>query len=256
MKLRTEWILLFALAASPLLGQTSNDGTRDLLRNPLPGARPSAPQTYGANDSLQRIAVQSFAPVASTEGYAYTNGTTSFTRYATIAGSQPFAAHPVLPSGAVVTAVDFDVCDSSASDDISVAVLTTDRFGQGIQQVGPTFTTESAPGCVTLTDDLGATNIIVDNTSQIVLDVILASGDASNSFAGATVHYHLQVSPGPVTADFTDVPTSHPFFQFVEALYHAGITAGCGGGNFCPDTPLTRGQMAVFLSKALGLQFP
>jgi hypothetical protein len=27
-------------------------------------------------------------------------------------------------------------------------------------------------------------------------------------------------------------------------------------GNFCPDGPLTRGQMAVFLSKALGLQFP
>jgi hypothetical protein len=52
------------------------------------------------------------------------------------------------------------------------------------------------------------------------------------------------------------VPTNHPFFQFVEALAASGITAGCGNGNFCPDAPLTRGQMAVFLSKALGLHWP
>ena len=49
---------------------------------------------------------------------------------------------------------------------------------------------------------------------------------------------------------------SHPFFQHVEALATSGITAGCGGGNFCPDHPLTRGQMAVFLAKALGLHWP
>jgi hypothetical protein len=64
------------------------------------------------------------------------------------------------------------------------------------------------------------------------------------------------VSPAPVFPDFNDVPTTHPFFQFIEALYASGITAGCGSGNYCPDAPLTRGQMAVFLSKALGLQWP
>jgi beta-N-acetylhexosaminidase len=56
-------------------------------------------------------------------------------------------------------------------------------------------------------------------------------------------------------ATFSDVPTSHPFFQFVEALSRSAITSGCGGGNFCPDAPLTRGQMAVFLSLGLGLHF-
>jgi S-layer homology domain len=35
----------------------------------------------------------------------------------------------------------------------------------------------------------------------------------------------------------------------------AGITAGCGGGRFSVDDPITRGQMAVFLSLALGLHF-
>jgi hypothetical protein len=51
------------------------------------------------------------------------------------------------------------------------------------------------------------------------------------------------------------VPTSHPLFQFIEALVASGTTAGCGGGNYCPNAPLTRGQMAVFLAKALGLQW-
>jgi hypothetical protein len=65
-----------------------------------------------------------------------------------------------------------------------------------------------------------------------------------------------QVSPPPATASFGDVPLDHPLSQFVEALAKSGITGGCGGGNFCPDNPLTRGQMAVFLAKGLGLSWP
>ena len=68
--------------------------------------------------------------------------------------------------------------------------------------------------------------------------------------------YRLQVSPAPATATFpNDVPTSHPFFRFVEALAAAGITGGCGTGSYCPDAPVTRGQMAVFIANALGLHF-
>ena len=55
---------------------------------------------------------------------------------------------------------------------------------------------------------------------------------------------------------FGDVPASHPFYQFIEALAASGITGGCGPGVYCPDAPLTRGQMAAFLSKALGLHWP
>jgi hypothetical protein len=64
------------------------------------------------------------------------------------------------------------------------------------------------------------------------------------------------VSPAPQTATFGDVPVDHQFFRFVEALAAAGITGGCGNGNFCPNNPVTRGQMAAFLSIALGLHFP
>lgn len=65
----------------------------------------------------------------------------------------------------------------------------------------------------------------------------------------------LAVSQAPATPTFNDVPTSHPFFQFIEALKASGITGGCQASPplYCPDAPLTRGQMAVFLAKALGL---
>jgi hypothetical protein len=49
---------------------------------------------------------------------------------------------------------------------------------------------------------------------------------------------------------FPDVPTSHPFYFSVENLFHNGITGGCGGADYCPATPVTRGQMAVFLLKS------
>jgi hypothetical protein len=39
-------------------------------------------------------------------------------------------------------------------------------------------------------------------------------------------------------------------------LAASGVTVGCGGGNYCPDAPLTRRKMAVCLAKALGLQWP
>jgi hypothetical protein len=59
----------------------------------------------------------------------------------------------------------------------------------------------------------------------------------------------------PVTASFSDVPVGHPFYQSVELIKAAGLTAGCGGGQFCPDAAVTRAQMAAFLAQALGLRF-
>jgi S-layer homology domain len=82
------------------------------------------------------------------------------------------------------------------------------------------------------------------------------TGEGRLALGAVRVNWRRQVSPAPSTASFADVPTDHPLFQFIQALYASGITAGCGGDNFCPNAPLTRGQMAVFLSKALGLHWP
>ena len=50
---------------------------------------------------------------------------------------------------------------------------------------------------------------------------------------------------------FTDVPTSDGAYRFVENLLHNGITSGCGGGNYCPASDVSRWQMAVFLATAM-----
>jgi hypothetical protein len=56
--------------------------------------------------------------------------------------------------------------------------------------------------------------------------------------------------PPPCAGVFADVPCSSPFAPWIEQLAAEGITGGCGGGNFCPASPVRRDQMAPFLIKA------
>jgi hypothetical protein len=51
---------------------------------------------------------------------------------------------------------------------------------------------------------------------------------------------------------FNDVPTSSTYHTTTARLVGAGITGGCGGGNYCPNAAVTRGQMAAFLNRGLG----
>ena len=53
---------------------------------------------------------------------------------------------------------------------------------------------------------------------------------------------------------FSDVPTSAFYHDSVSAIKNAGITSGCTTTKYCPNSSVTRGQMAVFLNKlgALG----
>jgi len=56
--------------------------------------------------------------------------------------------------------------------------------------------------------------------------------------------------PACTTSIFTDVPCSSPWATWVNELVARGVTAGCGGGKYCPDTAVQRDQMAVFLVRA------
>gem|GEM_PF-6817958 len=49
---------------------------------------------------------------------------------------------------------------------------------------------------------------------------------------------------------FSDVPFNGFANSFIERLFNAGVTGGCGNGNYCPDAFVTRAQMAIFLLKA------
>jgi hypothetical protein len=56
----------------------------------------------------------------------------------------------------------------------------------------------------------------------------------------------------PYQGRFSDEDES-PFVTEIEWLAASGITQGCSLQRFCPRDPVTRGQMASFLYRALGL---
>ena len=52
---------------------------------------------------------------------------------------------------------------------------------------------------------------------------------------------------------FADVPLDHWASAWIVRLYQAGITNGCATDplRYCPEDPVTRGQMAVFLERGM-----
>ncbi|HTY40367.1 MAG TPA: hypothetical protein VMH79_00705, partial [Thermoanaerobaculia bacterium] len=65
--------------------------------------------------------------------------------------------------------------------------------------------------------------------------------------------YGSDYAPPACEGIFADVPCPGAFADWIEDLANRQITGGCGNGDFCPDNPNTRGQMAVFLTKTFGL---
>jgi hypothetical protein len=63
----------------------------------------------------------------------------------------------------------------------------------------------------------------------------------------AAVAEAIRDEPPPPPPSFADVPPGHWARQHIQSLAAAGVTAGCGGNNFCPASPVTRAEMAVFL---------
>jgi hypothetical protein len=160
-----------------------------------------------------------------------------------------------LPSGSRITQLELEACDEDPASKVSFSLR---RHPVPMQAAVPIVNNGSTgiadtPGCDVFPVVADHT---VDNQANSYVAEVSAAPGTNVRFGAVRVGYQLQVSPAPSTATFSDVPTSHAFFQFIEALAASRITAGCGDGKFCPDDPVTRGQMAVFLATALGLSFP
>ena len=68
----------------------------------------------------------------------------------------------------------------------------------------------------------------------------------SAALLGAAVAFPL----GILASDtFGDVPTTNIFHDDINAIADAGVTTGCGGGNYCPAEFVTREQMAAFMNR-------
>ena len=232
-------------------------------------ARPArvAGQSYGLGDQVLTIGAQSFRGVNhfpvihDDDGYLY-NADPNDTN-----GSLYFA--PVrLPDGAEITQLCLYARNQEADLNLVSAGMQWVKLVPGGASPGAGAVPGSGvaasfnfgygvvctdPMTYVFHDDADADH---DGTSEHLshrVEVLIFAGSTA-AFGGVRIAWHRQIAPPP-SATFGDVPTDALFFPYIEALAASAITGGCGGGNYCPDAPLTRGQMAVFLAKALGLHW-
>jgi hypothetical protein len=183
---------------------------------------------------------------------------------------QLFFAHVPLPQGAYIDSwrafyydndptYNVEVTLYKLYDDITATpTLLRATYGQFVSSGTPGYTNHHQVEGFTidLREPAPGSGVTRAQAADFYSFEVLMPGSYDVRFKGVRVVWHRQVSPAPAAATFNDVPTSDPGFQYIEALVASGITAGCGGSNYCPDATLTRRQMAVFLAKALGLHWP
>jgi len=112
--------------------------------------------------------------------------------------------------------------------------------------------------------DVPQANIFHASVEKILRDGI-TSGCGGGYYCGADQITRAQMAvfllrallgggytPPPATGTvFADVAADSFAASWIEDVAARGITAGCGGGDYCPSAPVTRAQMAVFLLKTL-----
>ena len=157
----------------------------------------------------------------------------------------------------------------NAFDDYAQAGLELDCSGnlwavdQTAQEVyvadsGETGVCDWQPSWLTVTPTTGS---VADGGNQVLTVNVDATG-----LAIGTYQAHVRVTSDtpsgdllvPVTltvggATFADVPATYWAFNWIERLYAAGITGGCGSSPliYCPENRVTRAEMAVFLLRGM-----
>ena len=235
--------ILLSLVVSPIAAQTLG---------PVPveqGRSEVLPEPEWGTSAESALVVGSFQFQA-LDGNAISRVAGTGDRYLTSPGS--LVASFNLPKGALITGVEFQGCNTAAIFPMNYFLYRT-ATGQAMQLITSAAILPNSGCSTSRSPNPGHT---VDATTGPYLVMWTPGQTASTQVLTAMrVYYKLQVSPAPGTATFGDVPTTHAFYQYIEALAASGVTSGCGGGNYCPDLAVTRGQMAVFLAKALGLHW-
>jgi len=244
------------MATWAVLGASLAHGQEEGLGRQAPG-EVGAPHldTYGTATTTNYVLMaHAFDPA--TGGGSNIIANNSGSRGCTSACS--FEAPVMLPAGAVIVGMELEACDTDAAGQLTAGLYRQTQLEALMTPLASVSTGLSqTPGCAFFNFTLPTPHTVNNETGSYIAEVSIAGTTIATRFQAVRLVYRLQVSPAPATATFpNDVPTSSVFFRFVEALAAAGITGGCSAGSYCPNSPVTRGEMAVFLATALGLHFP
>src|SRR5438105_6161940 len=154
-----------------------------------------------------------------------------------------------LATGSLITGAELLACNGNAAFPIGAALIKCPESAPSLNC--PAYGSIIMPPLTGCSFSTTALTEVVDNVGADYL--VTVSLSPLQRFRTVRIYYKSQISPQPLVPTFTDVPATHPFYQYIQALVASGATAGCGGGNYCPDAAVTRGQMAVFLARSLGL---
>jgi hypothetical protein len=254
--------LSVALTASAFAQDAPTAPAKRVVPSPpmTPKAIPASPAFGTQNDHYVRIGGSEFIPDPDSATFANTwnpPGSLNWRSFFSTAGFQHAYGWAHNPGGSALDYVELDYCntDPTVGHDLIMNVYDCGYLGDCNGTPIATVTGAANSGCSSSATTLGP--VTVDNyLHEYLLDVVWPAGgltDSSINLAGAITGWKYQVSPAPATQTFNDVAPADFGYQFIEALAASGITGGCGGGNYCPNANLTRAQMAIFLSKALGL---
>ncbi len=92
-----------------------------------------------------------------------------------------------------------------------------------------------------------------DITTGCAADLFCPTRAVTRAEMAAFLVRALGESPAGGTGSFSDVPGGLWFSGFVERVAQLGISTGYTDGTFRPNSPMSRGEMAVFLLRALDL---
>lgn len=168
-------------------------------------------------------------------------------RFYTLAARIPSAYDPIPSHWSGVEVYEVEVCRASEQE-----CLLAEEMRPGFRRVKPhpavSFDFEDRAAY-----DQPLPHVIPPGSSASVAGIPVSVGTVSGQALAISIGSDPRPLPGPVSTGFTDT-SGHVFAGDIEWLAASGITKGCNppaNHLFCPDEPVTRGQMAAFLHRAL-----
>jgi photosystem II stability/assembly factor-like uncharacterized protein len=161
------------------------------------------------------------------------------------------------------------VTDGGGMTATDTFLLTVNSCGASLSKTAQNFAATGGTGSFTVTIAGGCQWTAVSNNPSFITVTAPAGTATGTGTVSFTVSGHTNTTSrnGSITvagqtftvrqgAQFLDVPVGTAFYEEIGKLSAAGVTQGCGGGNYCYSGNVTREQMAIFIERALGVFTP